>query len=405
MAARRILMLTNRVPYPLKDGGNLAMHAMIDGYHHAGWDVFLLSMNTSRHPVPKEQLEKLYPYLAGFTTVNVDNRITPLQVAQNLLFSRQPNHAKRFMHSAFARKLEEVIIQFQPDVIQLESVFLATYLDLINKISPAKTVLRVHNVEYQIWQSVAQKSKLGLKSIYIRNLAQRIKKFEETVWKQFDLLLPITDTDAAEIKQANVKTDYIVAPFGIDIAKVPAPAADEKWNGYHIGAMDWIPNAEAVQWFLKSTWPQLHKAEPAFSFYFAGRHMPPSFREIQLEGVHCMGEVKDANAFIADKKILIVPLRSGGGIRVKILEAMAAGKVVISTDTGMQGIDAVPGTHYLLANTPQEFTDAVLWCLSNKEKAQTIATNATQLIALKYEQNIIISNITQKLHKVLGKRH
>src|SRR5438132_892810 len=81
--------------------------------------------------------------------------------------------------------------------------------------------------------------------------------------------------------------------------------------------------------------------------YYAGRHMPEFFKQLDIAGVICEGEVEDANAFIKDKKILIVPLRSGGGIRVKILEAMAAGKVVISTNVGMQGIYAWPGTHYL----------------------------------------------------------
>ena len=96
----RILLLTNRVPYPLRDGGALAMDTMIRGYHDAGWQAHLLAMNTTRHHVPQEKLDKLYPQLAGFDTVEVDNRVRAISLIKNLLFSREPEHAVRFRSEA-----------------------------------------------------------------------------------------------------------------------------------------------------------------------------------------------------------------------------------------------------------------------------------------------------------------
>src|ERR1019366_6531487 len=127
-------------------------------------------------------------------------------------------------------------------------------------------------------------------------------------------------------------------------------------------------------------WKRVHRAAPKFEFYFAGRNMPAEFKRIKMSGVYCLDEVPDAADFIADKKILIVPLWSGGGIRVKILEAMAAGKVVITTRKGIKGIEVKPGDHYLLANNSEEFAKAVKWCMENKEVAERMAQNARKVI-------------------------
>src|SRR5690606_11254742 len=108
--------------------------------------------------------------------------------------------------------------------------------------------------------------------------------------------------------------DIITIPFGVDSEKIREKTGKEKWVGYHIGAMDWRPNVEAIKWFLEVVWPDLSKAVPDFKFYFAGRNMPGAFEKYEQDGVVCAGEVPDAKAFISDKKVLIVPIQSGGGI-------------------------------------------------------------------------------------------
>lgn len=401
MPTHRILILTNRIPYPLTDGGNMAMHAMIQGYHDAGWEVYLLSMHTLRHAVAHDVLNKLYPWLAGFETVDIDNRIKPIPTLVNLIFSRQPNHAARFFNIAFKDKLEHILSDFRPDVVQMESIFLATYLPYIRQHGKIATVLRLHNIEYQVWERLAQQVKNIPKKGYLKNLAKRIRNFEEAAWKDADVLLPITGIDADVVQKAGTNAGIIVAPFGIDIATEKTRSAKENWNGYHLGAMDWLPNAEAIDWFLKEVWPGLHKAVPEFKFYFAGRNMPERFKSLPAPGVICMGEVQSADDFIADKKILIVPLHSGGGIRVKILEAMAKGKVVISTAIGMQGISATPGRHWLPADDARGFIEAVKWTLNHKDEAEEIGRHAAQLIAEQYSQASIMKKVINGLESHL----
>lgn len=398
MSAKRILILTNRVPHPLNDGGNMAMNAMIYGYDNIGWEVFLLSMNTVRHHISEDVLETIYQDIHSFKTVDVDNRVTSIQLIQNYVLSKEPNHADRFYDVVYEQALVSAIQDFAPDVIQMESVFLATYLDVIKQNTNALNVLRMHNVESQVWDRLAEQTKNPIKKFYLRDLAARIEKFEQRVWQLYDLLLPITEVDAKMVN--DIKVPLHTTPFGIDLNNIK-PNVGEQWVGYHLGAMDWLPNQEGIRWFLQDVWPLVHQEVPEFKFHFAGRNMPVEFYQNNPEGVVCEGMVPSADEFIADKKILVVPIMSGGGIRVKILEAMAAGKVVISTAVGMQGIDAIPQKHYLLADTPEEMLQEVKWCIENKHAAELMAKQAQSYVKQHFSVHVIAHELDKKVCELL----
>jgi glycosyltransferase involved in cell wall biosynthesis len=399
MNGRKILIVTNRVPYPLQDGGNIAMNAMIEGYHKAGWEVELLSMNTSRHRVKKDVLEKVFAHLHGFRWIDVRNEVTPMGVLKNFLFSREPEHVKRFNNDEFRRELVSVLKEFKPDVVQMESIYLSSYLRDVYNNSHAVTVLRMHNVEYQIWQGLSSKSKNYFKRYYFHSLSERVRNYERKAWKEYNLLLAITEKDANLVHRLEEVSNVVVAPFSIETQNIQPSQKEEQWVGYHIGAMDWVPNKEGMRWFLHKAWPKIHSVVPGFRFYFAGRNMGTEFMETNLSGISCLGEVESADEFAEDKKILIVPLWSGGGIRVKILEAMAKGKIVISTSKGIKGIEARPEEHYLRASSPESFAKWIKWCLANKEEAQKIGANARKLVLEKYERgnvmNIVMTEIEQ----------
>ena len=399
MGKQRILIVSNRVPYPLNDGGSLAIHAMLEGYHKAGWEVYFFSMNTSRHYAPVNELPPLYRQI-GFVTFDIDTNVRLMPTLRNFFFSRKPNHVDRFYDKNFASKLQSVLSMFEPDFVQLESLYLATYIPVIREQAQATVTLRLHNIEYQIWERLSGDLSTSFKKFYLKDLAARIRKFEQYAWKQADVLLPITQSDAEIVRATGVDKPLIVAPFGIRRSQKRA-TSKEQWVGYHIGAMDWIPNAEAITWFLEEVWPELYKQQPGFQFHFAGRNMPGSFQKYEHDGVTCAGEVADADDFIADKKILIVPLHSGGGVRIKILEAMAAGKLVISTSIGMQGIDGVQaGKHYLQAETTEEFIAAVNWVLKHKEEAQAMAGTASEVVLEFYDQEKIMDRIVNGLQQI-----
>lgn len=403
--SQTILILTNRIPYPLRDGGALAMDAMIRGYKQAGWTVHLLAMNTMRHRVGPEIIRELYQDIAGFEVVEVDNTVRRSGIISNLLFSREPEHAARFRSGAYETALGRMLSRTAPDVVQLESPFLASYLPGIRAAAPnAVVVYRMHNIEGEIWTRLAAMS-TGWKGVYLRILAGRIRRYEEALWRQADLLLPITAADGAAVLDAGVRTPQVVAPFGIVPPDAEQRLPDGPFKVYHLGAMDWLPNQEAIRWFLQEVWPKVHAWSPEITFHFGGRAMPESFKEHLPESVFCAGEVPDAVDFVADKHLLVVPLRAGGGIRVKILEAMAQGKLVVSTSVGMQGIEAQGSLHYLGADDAQLFAHYIAWASSHLEKAEAITWAAQNLIREHYDIRMIMQAITKQLVLMLHKEH
>jgi glycosyltransferase involved in cell wall biosynthesis len=404
MKSQRILIITNRVPYPLKDGGNLAVYAMIEGYHNAGIDVFLLSMNTSRHYIPTEELPPLFNQIR-LETFDIDTDIKIFPSLKNFLLSKQPNQVDRFFDKGFEKKLAAAIEDFEPDVIQLESIYMSVYLPFIRIASKAVILSRLHNIEHQIWERLAGETSNTFKRIYLKDLAARVKKFELNAWRDADLLIPITDTDAATVKELGVTTPMHVAAFGLSKQKFAHEDVEEKWIGYHIGAMDWMPNAEAITWFLETVWKELHKQLPEFEFHFAGRNMPASFKKYEGDGIVCAGEVPHAHTFIADKKILIVPLQAGSGIRVKIMEAIASGKIAISTAVGVQGINGLEdGKHYLLAETADDFIRQIRFVMENRAIAHTIAEAGAAYIKEAYCQNKITSQLLKKIQQLISSK-
>lgn len=396
----RILILTNRVPYPLRDGGALAMDAMISGYKQAGQEVHLLAMNTSRHYISEEVISSLYADLDGFYTVNVESDVRAVKVLANFLLSREPEHAGRFRNARFAKRLTALLQQLSPDVVQLESPFLASYLPIMRRHPRTVVVYRMHNIEGQIWARLSLESG-GLKGFYLRNLARRISRYEARLWRHADLLLPITRNDAEVVIAAGIKTPIEIAPFGIEARKENIPLPGGTFKVYHLAAMDWLPNVEAVRWFLEEAWPKLHSMSPEVEFYFAGRAMPDSFRHNLPDGAFCAGEIADAKAFAADKHALIVPLRAGSGVRIKILEAMFAGKLVISTDIGIQGIEAQSQRDYLRANSAQEFAHLIAWASAHPEKVASITSSAQEIIRTHYDASSIMYRIIQRLEAVV----
>ncbi len=396
----RILIVTNRIPYPLRDGGALAMDAIIRGYQRAGMEVHLLAMNTSRHPVGEDLLKTLYPEIHGFDTVPVNNDVKTLSVLKNFIFSQLPEHVQRFYHPVFVAKLKSLLSTFKPDVVQMESPFLSAYVPLIKN---AVHVMRVHNVEYEIWQRLAGESS-GIKRIYLSTLASRMRHYEEKIWEEYDLLLPITETDAAVIHKAHPNQEMLVSPYGIETTEHSEIKETRFFKAYHLGAMDWLPNQAAIDWFLKDIWPVIKARVPEAEFYFGGRNVPERFFDHLPEGTFCCGEIMDVQDFYSDKQILVVPLLAGGGIRVKILEAMAEGKLVISTAIGMQGINAMAGIHYLEANTPEEFANAFQLAIDDATNANKISSNAQTLVLEHYANKAIISRIINRLNAIVKQK-
>ncbi len=398
----RILVLTNRVPFPLTDGGALGMDVFLKGFPEAGCQTRLLAMNTTRHYVDAQKLPSVWPGLQKIRTVAVDNAIRPLSLLRNWIWGTDPYHVARFRSAAFAAALVEELADFRPDVVHLESPFLASYLPLIRQQLPsAKTAFRMNNVEAEIWQRLAAEEANPVKRRYLQSLSRRMAAYEAQVWPLFDVLLPVTAEDAAVAARYVSPNRIRVVPFCIDLEQYPQQPWPPRPAAYHLAAMDWLPNREAAEWFITGIWPLVSAKAPLLEVFFAGRHMPAGLLEKASGRLHVEGEIPDAAAFTADKNILMVPLRSGGGIRVKILEAMASGKLVVSTRVGMQGIPVADGIHALLADTPEAFAGALAGAAENSGNAAQIAAAGSAFVRERFSRKGILEGLVAWLREAV----
>lgn len=389
----RILQLINRVPWPLKDGGSIGYYNFIKGYHDAGCRVDVAALNTSKHHVDMLQLPPELSEVAEWHTVDIDNRVKAGGAFVNL-FTTQSYHVERFISKAFESELEQLLQKKQFDVIIFESLFTTPYVDVIRKYSKALLVLRHHNVEHQIWESLALQTRNPLKKWYVSLLAKRLKKFEIKQLNVVDVSTCVTQQDAETFRRLGCTIPIHVIPASIDsrllemsIAPSGAPSL------FHIGSMEWEPNIHAMRWFIDEVWNRLSVQFPNLQFHIAGRGMSDEFKQLASKNLVIEGEVDDAVSFMQSKQIMVVPLFSGSGIRVKILEGMALGKAIVATSLGAQGIACEHGKNILIANTADEFCQCIGQLLNNPLLCETLGNEARKLVAEKYSNTKITADV------------
>ncbi len=384
----KILQLCYKPPFPVVDGGSMGMHTLTMGLLNNEHKVKVLAFNTFKHPVKISELPKEYIEKTQFETIFVNLKLNVFSALCSFI-KNESYHVKRFYCQEMEERLDSLLKEEEFDVIQLESIFLSHYISVIRKNSKAKIVLRAPNIEHLIWEKTAQSTKNPLKKIYLNQLAYSLKKYELEMVNNYDGVYPVTKVDANYFIENGCKVPCKNVPVGIETPDFIDKDIEEKDSLFHIGSMNWIPNQQAIEWFLDNVWDMVHEKLPNIKAYFAGRAMPQWLLNLNREGVVIYGEVPDSARFICSKEIMIVPLLSGSGIRIKILEAMSLRKCIIATSQAAEGILYENNVNIVIANTPEEFAESIYKCVTDKEFSHNIAQNAEKLISEKYNINAI----------------
>lgn len=398
----KILFLINRIPFPLNDGGAIGSYNFIRQYAEAGHRVTVLAMNTARHYIERNRLHDTILKHSRLVDVYVDNRITLTGAFFNL-FKSKSYVTERFESDAYNKALVELLQEDTFDVVHVDALPPALYIDTIRKYSRALVVMRAHNVEYMIWKRIAEHDTNPIKRLYLNIQWPRLKKFEKEAWQKVDTVLAISREDEQTIRAEAPAVKPLIVPAGMDISD-SLPAGNHEVNPlFFIGSLDWMPNLQGLHWFLENIWPVLTKRFPQLKLIIAGKKMPDTIRAYQSASVNCVGEVPDARSFMLNGGVMLVPIVSGSGIRIKIVEAMALGKCIIATTIAAEGLGLTHGENILLADTAQEFEHCLQCILDTPQYAQQIAANA-HAFALKHFQNKrIFQQLTHYYRTQLGK--
>ena len=387
----KILLLCNKSPFPPKEGGPMAMHAILTGLIDAGHQVKILTFSSNKFPASDlpEALSK------DIETVAINLKINPFEAFLNL-FSKKSLHVVRFIKKEMTQKLIALLSAETFDIVQLESVFMTSYIDVIRKHSGAKIILRAHNVESLIWDRMMHRHKNPVKKRYLRLLGKRLRNYEMNILNRVDGIVPISKVDLDYFVGFGCQTPMISIPFSINTEKfqdatfgTPEPA-----SFFHIGSMDWMPNLEGIRWFLEFIWSSIYEKNPQATFYLAGRNMPEWLKRLQCPGVVIVGEVADAHEFIRSKTVLVVPLLSGSGIRIKIIEGMACMRPVLTTSIGAEGITYTNEKDIMIADTHNAFIEKAQKLIDSPALCEEIGKAAHHLIMNNYDTKKIIADLT-----------
>jgi polysaccharide biosynthesis protein PslH len=315
------------------------------------------------------------------------------------VFQPAPFAVSKFTHPAVRRTLESWLLARRFDVAVCD--FLSASLNF-PEVLATPAVLFQHNVETALWRRMASTETNPAKRIAYRMEAAKMARYERRTLGRFHHIIAVSDHDRQQMLAMAPESAITVVPTGVDTRKyaVAPPASANPPRIVFTGSMDWEPNLDAVAYFCQDIFPQVLAESPSALFQIVGRNPHPRVKQLASEHVQVTGTVPSVAEYLRDATLVIVPLRIGGGTRLKIFEAMAMGKAVISTSIGAEGLDVQSGRDLILADDPNAFVEAILSLLRDAALRQRYEQAAARLAA-QYDWSNIVQRFVDVLQQVM----
>ncbi len=427
--AARVLILTPQFPYPAHQGTTIRNYNLIAGLARRH-EVHLLSFGDPE----KSQGTPLTELCRSVQVVPTPQRAARQRLA-GLLFSRRPDLAQRLPSAEFRTALGALLEREDPDVVEVEGIELGEYLFQAARLKGGRRrpclILDDHNAEYvlqqracetdarQLWPRVSGHDELDRPgapgamgrgrrlagAVYSLIQWQRLRRYERRACLAADRVVAVSEADAAALRALVPGLDPVVVPNGVDVDfyRSPAPPLTERPGPEPddlvlTGKMDFRPNVDAALWFAHEVLPLIRREAPKVRFWIVGQKPHARLAPLSAEpGVEVTGWVEDVRPYIAAAAAYVVPLRIGGGTRLKVLEAMAMGKAIVSTTLGCEGFEVVDGQELLIADDPSEFAAAVLRVVRQPELREHLGRAALRFASSRYDWRTIVP----KLERIL----
>jgi len=403
-AALKILVLTPQFPYPPHQGTTIRNFNLI-AYLAKRHAVHLLSFGD----LAQGKDSPLQSACQSVQVVRPPQR-TMLDRLLGLFLSRLPDMAQRLPSEQCRDALAATLEQEDPDVVQVEGIELAQYLfqAAASPVAGRRRPLLVfddHNAEYVLQQRAfetdARRPRRWIGAVYSFVQWQRLRGYERRACLTADRVVAVSETDAAALCRLESGLSPVVVPNGVDMAFYTAPSPPLKAQQapgpldlVFTGKMDFRPNVDAVLWFAQEVLPLLHPSSPDSRFWVVGQNPHPRLAALtDHRDVVVTGRVEDVRPYIAAAGVYVVPLRIGGGTRLKVLEAMAMGKPVVSTRLGCEGFELVPDRELAIADTPAEFASTVLALLGDPDRRERLGQAARRFAGSRYDWSVIVPRL------------
>ena len=400
----KILLLSPWLPWPPYDGGRIRILETLR-YLSRRHAVTLVA------PICYEKEVEQAGVLKGFCEEIVTTRLSNgtgaiLSRLSRGLIGRRPLIQSFYYDARLAERVRDLTSRRRHDIVQIEFPFLTPYLKALEPGSRAKKILTMHNIESLRFERELQLSQWGKRKMVLLGDYLFFRTWERAALRQYDGIVAVSDAERIWIQNQTPGAAVEIVPNGVDTEFFrPGSTVASEQHPYIVftGAMDYPPNMDAAIWFCDEIWPTLRQKIPRLGFKIVGKN--PHARIVDLgkrKGIHVTGTVADIRSYVANALALVVPLRSGGGTRLKILEAMAMERPVISTRVGAEGLDAAPGKDILIAEDAKEFIDHVDRLLISPELGRNLGTAGRRLVMEKYDWRICLDGLERLYGNLLG---
>lgn len=395
----RVLWLKTELLHPIDKGGKIRTYEMLKRlkkFHHITYAA--LDDGTATRKERDEALEYCHELVSiPFQLAARRSSRFYFELAGNA-GSSLPYAISRYESAALKQLVRERVASGGYDVLVAD--FLVQAINVPAPL-PIATVLFQHNVEAMIWQRHAQNQSNGLARRYFRSQWQRMLAFEREACQRFDAVVAVSEDDCDTMRRDYAIGNVAAIPTGVD-TDFFRPSGRERRVPRSLvftGSMDWMPNDDAIRYFLDEIWPSIQRQVPDVTLTVVGRNPGPGLieRAARQSGVTVTGRVDDVRPFMERAACFIVPIRIGGGTRLKIYEAMAMEKPVVSTTIGAEGLPLRPGIDVLLEDQPEAFAGAVVRVLMDDDFAGRVGVEAADTVRTRFSWDHVALRFTDLL--------
>jgi glycosyltransferase involved in cell wall biosynthesis len=375
----KILQLSPQFPFPPDDGGKIGIANLTKEFSKLGHDVTFVCF--SAKPIAKEHLQEAEKW-AKIVVIPHSTRNTIGRMIAAVVLNRSLYLTKHF-NSGIANSLKERFKNEKFDAIQCDHSAMAPLGFFAQSFLKVPVGIRVHNVEWVIWQRYADNlPKFSPKRFFIQQQARLLKKAEKEFFKKADVNFTVSEKDRERALETSPGANIIFAGLGVNLEewKPDETVARNPFELVLATTFAWIHNADGVEWFLKNVWPIVRREIPQMQFTVIGKEPPAWMHDFKDQGVNVMGYVDKVQPYMNRAAACIVPLFVGSGTRIKILEAMAMETPVIATKIAAEGILASEKEGLFIADDPQEFAGKIIALCNDQALQKNVGTAARKYI-------------------------
>ncbi len=396
----RILLISNTFPYPPNSGFPLRVYNLL--YRIAReHEVWLASFNAGHeNPADIEHLREICREVVTVPFSRQGGLSNPLQAAR-YFFKGIPPTLRAYESRQFLEKILELISRVDFDVIQIEDSHMSIYLDYLPSAVRSKTLLTFHDVNFHKHEKMSQVEPKRARKLRAWFHGRMMRDWEPFQAQRFGQCITMSQSDKDLLLAANPGLKITVLPNGVDTRLHSFLPFPENMNRLiFVGNMAYRPNIDAVTHFCKNIYPIIKANYPKIEFWIVGKDPSPEVTNLAGNGVHVTGQVDDLTPYYKDSIMCVVPLRAGGGTRLKILEAMALGRPVVTTTVGCEGLEARNGEHLFIADTPELFAKYALDLMNSKRLWSDITRQARALAVERYDWDLIAQKQVQLYEEI-----